>query len=89
MGVLTEERAALDDALARGYAQGLEEARAETMDCLQTVLVSLLEQRFGDLEESAIDQIAEASAEQLQRWILGVLEATSPRDLLARTIPAE
>lgn len=82
MGALSDVHAALDDALARGYAQGLEQAREENLDRLRTILVQLLEARFGEVVADLQDVIEGASAGQLEKWIVGVLAATSAAEVV-------
>lgn len=83
MGVLSEAHAAIDDALARGYALGLEEARAEALDTLRTLLCALLEDRFGELDEGSMEQIEGASQSLLGRWIKALPNSSTLAQLFA------
>jgi hypothetical protein len=75
MGALQPAQADVDAALARGYAKGLEEARADALDRWRTMLMSVLEAKFGDLTCDALDRIEEASEQRIERWLIGALGA--------------
>src|SRR6187551_1828650 len=72
-GALPEAHAAMDNAYARGHAAGIEEGRAEHLDAVRTLLLQLLEAKFGGLDERGLDRIEQASLPRLQRWILSIL----------------
>lgn len=74
MGALLPNQAELDAALARGYADGLEYARDAALDDLRTIVSNILEKRFGELEERALDCIAEADAVTLRRWAIAAID---------------
>ncbi len=83
-GALPEAHAAMDNAYARGHVAGLEEAREEHLDATKTLLLHLMEAKFGELSDHALERIDEAALPRVQRWILAMLEAESIRDLLER-----
>lgn len=59
---------------AEGYQEGQLKALAET-------LVVLAEEKFGSLEARFTGLIAEASRDQLKRWLKNILKATSPEEV--------
>lgn len=77
MGALRPSHADVDSAFARGYAQGLEERDAYAGDQWRTVLCSILEARFGDLDTLALNQIEGANQGTLERWMVAAISATS------------
>lgn len=81
VGILPESKAALDVAYARGYAQGLGQAREEALDALRTVVLRVLEARLGEVPDTTIDQIAEAPWATLERWLLELSSPTSDATL--------
>lgn len=83
-GALPEARAAMDNAYASGHAAGLEEGREEHLDAAKTLLLNLLEEKFGPLPDEALDRIEEALLPRVQRWILAILAAESVDDVFAR-----
>ncbi len=83
MGALNPHQAELDAAHATGYATGLAEGRDEALDELRTILSCILEDRFGDLNESAFDCIAEADRSTLKKWIIFSAKAAHLGDLFA------
>lgn len=83
-GALPAAHAAMDNAYARGHAVGLEEARADQLDATRTLLLQLLEKKFGALNDQALDRIEEAQLPRLQRWILIILDADSVDAVLAK-----
>ena len=82
-GALPAAHAAMDNAYARGHAAGLEEARGDHLDATRTLLLQLLEMKFGALDDSTMDRIESAQLPRLQRWILATLDTTSVADVLA------
>jgi hypothetical protein len=83
MGALDPTRAQLDEANATGYARGLAEARDDALDDLQTILSSIIEARFGEVSEDALDSIAQANRETLKKWILSACLAENLSDLFS------
>jgi len=83
-GALPTAHAALDNAYARGYAAGLEEGRSDHLDATKTLLVQLLETKFGPLDDQTMDRIDDAQLPRLQRWILAILQAAIVDDVLAQ-----
>jgi|SRR5690349_5719900 hypothetical protein len=81
-GALPEQHAAIDNAYARGHVAGLEEGRAEHLDATKTLLLALLEARFGALSDEVLDRIDDAQLPRLQRWILAIVDAQSLTDIL-------
>jgi formate dehydrogenase maturation protein FdhE len=81
MGALRPDQAAIDAALARGYARGLEEARMDALDRWRTMLMTMLEAKFGELSTESLDQIEEASEHTIERWIVAVLAAQSLQEV--------
>jgi hypothetical protein len=77
MGALRPDQAAVDAALASGYARGLEEARMDALDRWRTMLMTLLEAKFGELSTESLDRIEEATEHTIERWIVAVLAADS------------
>lgn len=61
---------------AEGLAEGLTSGKAET-------LLKLLAHRFGKLPRDMERRIRAADAETLDRWTLRVLDAKSPKDVIA------
>jgi len=84
MGALNPYQAELDAAHATGYATGLAEGRDEALDDLQTLLSRILESRFGELDDSALDCIAEADIGTLKNWIISACAVEDLDDLFAR-----
>ena len=83
-GALPAAHAAMDNAYARGHVAGLEEARADHLDATRTLLLQLLEAKFGALDDQVMDRLDEAQLPRVQRWILAILEATSVDEVLSR-----
>jgi hypothetical protein len=83
LGALHPLRAEVDAAFARGHAEGLEQAREETLDAWRTMLVALVENTFGELDEGRLDQVAAADFATVQRWMRFALKATSVEDVFA------
>jgi hypothetical protein len=82
-GALPEAHAAVDNAYALGHAAGLEIGRAEHIDGVRTLLLNLIELKFGEVDDGAIlDRIDEAQLPRLQRWILAVLGAESVHEVI-------
>jgi len=81
-GALPEQHAAIDNAYATGHVAGLEEGRAEHLDATKTLLLGLLEARFGSLDDDVLNRIDDAQLPRLQRWMLAVLDAQSPDEVL-------
>lgn len=75
MGALRPDQVAIDAALARGYARGLEEARTDALDRWRTMLMTLLEAKFGELSAESLDHIEEAKEHTIERWMLALLAA--------------
>jgi hypothetical protein len=69
-GALPEERANADMAYATGHARGFEEGRDAHLDSLRTVLMRVLEARFGQVEEETLDLLERASLRELEDWIV-------------------
>ena len=76
--------AAQDRVLAEmAYRASLEEARSEGVDAgLRQALEGLLVKRFGPLPPSASERLDAATAEELQRLIVGVVDAVSLEEAL-------
>jgi hypothetical protein len=81
MGALRPPKAEVDAALAHGYAEGLEEARADALDSFRTVLSQMLELRFGPLPDSALDCIGEADQITLEKWVVQTAAVSSLDEL--------
>jgi hypothetical protein len=81
-GILDEGAAALDVAFAQGYKKGIEEGRSDHEDASRTLLLRALEKKFGELDETTLDRIAEAELEVLERWIVDVITAQSVAEAL-------
>ncbi len=77
LGALPEWHAALDDAFARGYARGTEDGNVERLDAARTILSRMLETKFGEIHDAAMDRIAEASQATLEKWMVALLSASS------------
>jgi hypothetical protein len=82
LGALGETEAALEGALAHGYAQGLEVARSEALDDKRTLLLTMLETKFGDIDDATLDAIEATAPCHLDRWFLGLLGASSLAEVL-------
>src|SRR5690606_25558986 len=76
MGALAPTQAKLDAAHARGYAEGVEETREQALDDLRTLLSRILEKRFGELEERALESIADADELILKKWIVSSIDVS-------------
>jgi len=83
-GALPEQHAAIDNAYAHGHVAGLEEGRAEQLDATKTLLLALLETRFGSLDDRVLDRIDDAQLPRLQRWILAIVDAQSIDEIMER-----
>ena len=70
LGALPEERANADMAYAAGHARGFEEARDAHLDSLRTVLMRVLEARFGEVEDETLDRLERASLRELEDWLV-------------------
>ena len=77
MGALRPAQAEIDAAHARGYAHGLEEARADALDQSRTLLMTLLEKRFGELGDAHLDRIGDADGGTLEKWTVAVIASSS------------
>ena len=84
MGALSETEAALESAMAHGHAQGIEEARAEALDNKRTLLLAMLEAKFGEVDDATMEAIEATLPGHLDRWFLRLLEASSLAELLKR-----
>src|SRR5690606_30583233 len=70
-----------------GRGEGREEGRAEGLELgikrgRVDTLLSLLQLKFGDIDEARREQIASASLEELERWSRRILSATSLEEVL-------
>lgn len=83
LGALQPAKAELDAAVARGYAEALESSREENLDRWRTVLASMLEAKFGELDEAVMERIAEADQEQLEQWVMAVVAAAAVDQVFA------
>ncbi len=81
-GILDEGEAALDVAFAQGYKKGIEEGRSDHEDAMRTLLLRVLESKFGELNETTLDRIAEAELDVLEHWIVDVITARSMAEAL-------
>ncbi|WP_428267543.1 Rpn family recombination-promoting nuclease/putative transposase [Haliangium sp.] len=73
-----DERGALSLALSTGEQIGRKEGHKEGhKEGRQEALIELLEERFGELSEAALERVRAAEAEQLKAWIKRVLAAAS------------
>jgi hypothetical protein len=81
-GVLHEGEAALDVAFAQGYKKGIEEGRGDHEDAVRTLLLRVLEAKFGELDERTLDRIAEAQLGALEQWIVDAFGAHSMAEAL-------
>lgn len=81
MGALRPRQAELDAAFASGYARGEETAFAETLDRLRTVLCSILEVKFGELQAEALDRLEGADQKTLERWLTQTASAETLEDV--------
>ena len=81
-GILDEGEAALDVAFAQGYKKGIEEGRSDHADAMRTLLLRVLEKKFGDLDEAILDRIAEAELGVLEQWIVDIIGAQNAVDAL-------
>lgn len=70
MGALRGDQAALDAAYTRGHADGTEEGREEGLDIVRTTLLELLETKFGEVSEDALELIEVADHAHLRRLIV-------------------
>lgn len=82
MGALHPHRAELDDSYSRGYADGAEEARADNIDRWRTVLLTVLESKFGVVEDEVLDRIGESAQPRLERWLIAAVSASSLEEVV-------
>ena len=75
-GMQTGLRKGLQTGLQRGLQRGRTEGRVET-------LMLQMGRRFGPVGDSVRDRIAGASADQLDAWLVSVLDAASVEEMLA------
>ena len=66
--------------IEEGRQQGRQEGRQEGV---QLALLTLIEQRFGSIQPSVVQRIESASPSEIDRWMRGILSATTLDDLLA------
>ena len=76
-GALRPSHADIDSAYARGYTQGLDEGGAASRDRWKTILCSLLEAKFGELDNHALDWIERANQATVERWMVAAISAQS------------
>jgi hypothetical protein len=81
MGALRPSQAEIDAALARGYAEGLEAGRLDTLDQWRTVLAAMLESKFGELGEPALVCIEDAEQRTIEKWMVAAIEAKTLDDV--------
>ena len=81
LGALRPSQAGRDAALARGYAQGMDEAHDAELDHFRTVLVSMLEAKFGELDTTGLDRVEAASQSTIDKWMIAALKAKSLSDV--------
>jgi hypothetical protein len=84
MGALRPAQAKVDAAYARGYAQGQEEALADSLDQWRTVLLSILEARFGELPPIYLDLIDEADQDKVARYMVVATQAMNLEEIFGR-----
>lgn len=84
MGALRPGQAKVDAAYARGYALGQEEALADSLDRWRTVLLSILEARFGELAPIYLDYIEQADQDRVARYMVVATQAMSLDEIFGR-----
>lgn len=84
MGALRPSQARIDEALAQGYAQGLEEAQTDALDDARTILVAILETRFSTVDDATLDRIAEADLETVHRLMVKAVEVSDIGQLFSK-----
>ena len=84
----SELRGAREDGREEGLAEGLQQGMAAgqergLLDGKRSILVRLLEQRFGSLADSQKDRIHAAAPAELHCWYQRIFDASSIEDLLS------
>jgi flagellar biosynthesis/type III secretory pathway protein FliH len=75
MGALRLEKAEVDAAYAQGHAHGIEEGREEGLDAARTIVLELLERKFGEVSDEAMEKIEAAGHPRLRAFTLAILTA--------------
>jgi hypothetical protein len=86
MGALRLEKAEVDAAYAQGHAHGIEEGREEGLDMARTTVLEMLERKFGEVSDEAMDQIEIAGHTRLRAYTLAILAAQTS-DEVFRAFP--
>ncbi|HXS19106.1 MAG TPA: Rpn family recombination-promoting nuclease/putative transposase [Polyangiaceae bacterium] len=85
-----ERAAAREEGLEEGRAAGREEGRAagreEGREGMARVLLLLLEERFGQLPQMAMDRVNAACIEQLQVWARRAMSASDLDEVFLRSV---
>ncbi len=86
--IMLAERAAtwpkqwMAEGFEKGRKKGREEGRSSgLLEGQRMALAAQAEAKFGALEARYADSIAEATEDQVRRWLAGILTADTPRDL--------
>ncbi len=86
--IMLAERAAtwpkqwMAEGFEKGRSSGLSEGRSSgLLEGQRLALAELIEEKFGALETRFADLIAEASGDQLKRWLKRILTAGTPDEL--------
>ena len=83
--VTSAERFGIEKGLQQGLQQGRQEGRQEGRHEEAVVFLQrLLTHRFGRLPDAVCARLTSASIEQLETWILNVLDAESLDDFFDR-----
>ena len=74
----------MEEGKAEGIAEGKAEGRAEAMTA---TLTKLMRRRFGKVADDWQGRIQAGSAQELDAWILAVLDAPSPEAVFSQPRP--
>jgi hypothetical protein len=75
IGALNLENVAADVAYARGHAHGIEEGREESFDLVRTTLLTILEVKFGEVNDEMLEMIELADHPRLRRYTVAAATA--------------
>ena len=73
----------LEKGLEKGREEGREEGLKQALTHQRDLLLRMLAARFGAVVAAVQQQIAHASQEQLDQWLLRILSASSLEDVFA------
>ena len=81
---MTAAKQLIQEGHDQGLSQGLEQGLSQGLQAGQaSALITILQQRFGELPDALIDKVISAPVEALERWMPRVLTAESASDVIA------